>query len=115
MSRIYFKETTRRMRGVIDSLPPSARPDAESRRARHEAIETAYALKQLVTAGVRVFGYDNIDVADADGKRSHVERQVNEAESAIVRRIFDLCAAGTGYTRIAKPLNVERAPAPRPQ
>jgi Recombinase len=32
-----------------------------------------------------------------------------------VRRIFELCANGTGYTRIAKTLNAEQAPSPRPQ
>jgi site-specific DNA recombinase len=144
---------------------------SEESRLGREAIETAYALKQLVTAGVRVFfyledrertldsptdkimlslttfadelerekarqrtydamarkaraghvtggrvfGYDNLEIADAGGKRSHVERRINEAEASIVRRIFELCAGGTGYTRIAKLLNAERAPAPRPQ
>ena len=142
---------------------------SEESRLGREAIETAYALKQLVTTGVRVFfyledrertlnsplekamlslqtmademerekarmrvtdamlrkaraghccggrvfGYDNIEILDAHGKRSHVERAVNETEAAIVRRIFDLCAAGTGYTRIAKLLNSEHAAAPR--
>src|SRR2546425_4092995 len=76
---------------------------SEESRLGREAIETAYALRQLVTAGVRVF------------LRSHVERRLNDAEAAVVRRIFELCAAGTGYTRIAKLLNAERAPAPRPQ
>ena len=61
-----------------------------------------------VTGG-RTFGYTNVRV------NRHVERQVNEAEAAVVRRIFDLCAAGTGYTRIAKRLNAEVAPCPRPQ
>jgi hypothetical protein len=61
-----------------------------------------------VTGG-RVFGYDNVDVAAAGGKRSHVERRINEAEAAVVRRIFEWCAAGTGYTRITKLLNAERA------
>ena len=144
---------------------------SEESRLGREAIETAYALKQLVTAGVRVFfhledrertlnspmekamlslqamademerekarlrvtdamlrkaraghccggrafGYNNVEILDPSGKRSHVERAVNPTEAAIVRRIFDLCAAGTGYTRIAKLLNAERAPAPRPK
>jgi site-specific DNA recombinase len=145
---------------------------SEESRLGREAIETACALKQLVTGGVRVFfyledrertldsptdkimlslttfadelerekarqrtydamlrkaraghvtggrvfGYDNFDVFETvSGKRSHVERRSNEAEAAIVRRIIELCAAGTGYTRIAKLLNAERAPAPRPQ
>ena len=52
---------------------------------------------------------------DADGERSHVERRINEAEAAVVRRIFELCAEGAGLTRIAKQLNAERAPAPRAQ
>jgi DNA invertase Pin-like site-specific DNA recombinase len=144
---------------------------AEESRLGREAIETAYALKQLVTAGVRVFfyledrertldsptdkimlslttfadelerekarqrtydamarkarsghvtggrvfGYDNAEITDASGRRSHVERRINHAEAAVVRRIFELCGAGTGYTRIAKLLNAEGAPAPRPQ
>jgi hypothetical protein len=67
-----------------------------------------------VTGG-RVFGYDNVEVLDAAGKRSHVERRINEAEAAVVRRIFELCAAGTGYARMSKLLNAEHAPAPRPQ
>ena len=48
-----------------------------------------------VTGG-RVFGYDNVDLLDADGQRSHVERRIDEAEAAIVRRIFGLCAQGLG-------------------
>jgi site-specific DNA recombinase len=61
-----------------------------------------------VTGG-KVFGYDNVRV---DG---HVERRINDAQAAVVRRIFGLSAAGTGYTRLAKQLNAEQAPAPRPQ
>jgi site-specific DNA recombinase len=144
---------------------------SEESRLGREQIEVSYALKQLVTSGVRVFcyltgqertldnaiekamlalqsmademereksrqrtydamlrkakaghvtggrvfGYDNLEVVGPDGKRSHVERRVNEAEAAIVRRIFELCANGTGLTRIAKTLNAERAVSPRPQ
>ncbi len=61
-----------------------------------------------VTGGQRV-RLDNVKV---DG---HVERRINEPQAAIIRRIFALCAAGNGYTRIAKLLNAERALAPRPQ
>jgi site-specific DNA recombinase len=144
---------------------------SEESRLGREAIETAYALKQIVTAGVRVFfyledrertldsptdkimlsltafadelerekarqrtydamvrkaraghvtggrtfGYDNVDIMGANGKRSHVERRINAAEAAIVRRIFRLCADGVGQTRIAKQLNAESAIAPRAQ
>jgi site-specific DNA recombinase len=144
---------------------------SEESRLGREAIETAYALKQLVQAGVRVFfyledrertldsptdkimlslttfadelerekarqrtydamqrkaraghvtggrvfGYDNVEIVGPDGQRSHVERRVNQAEAAIVRRIFELCAAGAGLTRITKTLNADGMAAPRPQ
>ena len=144
---------------------------SEESRLGREAIETAYALKQLVQAGVRVFfyledrervldsptdkimlsltafadelerekarqrtydamqrkaraghvtggrvfGYDNVDVVGPDGRRSHVERRINESEAAVVRRIFELSAAGYGLTRITKLLNAEGVPAPRAQ
>jgi DNA invertase Pin-like site-specific DNA recombinase len=144
---------------------------SEESRLGREAIETAYALKQLVTAGVRVFfyledrertlesptdkimlsltafadelerekarqrtydamvrkaraghvtggrvfGYDNIDVAGAGGTRSHVERCINEGEAAVVRRLFELSAAGHGVKAIAKTLNAEGASSPRAQ
>src|SRR5689334_15084252 len=144
---------------------------SEESRLGREAIETAYALKQIVAAGCRVFfyledreraldsptdkimlsltafadelerekarqrtydamlrkaqsrhvtggrvfGYDNVDIPGPAGKRSHVERRINEAEAAIVRRIFQMCADGVGKIRIAKRLNAEGALAPRAQ
>jgi site-specific DNA recombinase len=144
---------------------------SEESRLGRETIETAYALKQLIQAGVavwfyvedrqrtfdsptnkflmsvtafadelerqkagqrvydamrrkaaagqvtggRVFGYDNVEVCDATGSRSHVERRINEAEAAVVLRMFDLCAEGAGLARITKTLNADRVPSPRPQ
>jgi len=67
-----------------------------------------------VTGG-RVFGYDNVEILDAAGQRSHVERRINADEAEIVRRIFELCAAGAGLTRITKTLNEDGVRAPRPQ
>jgi site-specific DNA recombinase len=78
--------------------------DAISRRAR-----AGYC------CGGSCFESDNVVVFDGSGRRSHVERRVNESEAAIVRRIFELCAGGAGYTRIAKLLNGEQAPAPHPK
>ena len=138
---------------------------SEESRLGRESIETAYALKQLVQAGVRIFfyledrertldsptdkimlslttfadelerekarqrtydamltkakaghvtggrcfGYDNVRV------NGHVERRINEREADVVRRIFELCASGRGYTKIAKRLNAEGELCPRPQ
>ncbi len=144
---------------------------SEESRLGREQIETAYALKQLVQAGVEVwfylsgvqrtldtptdkimsaltgfadelererarvrtkdaltrkarnghhcggdcFGYRSVEVIGGDGSRSHVERRVHEPEALVVRRIFTLAGEGYGVTRIAKLLNNERAPAPRPK
>ena len=131
---------------------------SEESRLGREAIETAYALKQLVTAGVRVFfyledrertldsptdkimlsltafadelerekarqrtydamlrkakaghvtggrvfGYDNVEVVDSEGRRQHVERRINDAEAVVIRRMFDRCAAGAGLRKSPK-------------
>ncbi len=161
----------RLMNAVKPRAPFQVLVMSEESRLGREAIETAYALKQLVTAGVRVFfyledrertlnsptdkimlsltafadelerekarqrtydamvrkaraghvtggrvfGYDNVDVLGAGGKRSHVTRRINDAEAVVVRRIFDLCAAGQGLRTIAKTLNEDRVPTPRAQ
>jgi hypothetical protein len=67
-----------------------------------------------VTGG-RVFGYDNVAVLGPGGKRSHVERQISEAEATVVRQIFSLSADGRGQTAISKHLNSEGALSPRSQ
>jgi site-specific DNA recombinase len=66
-----------------------------------------------VTGG-RVFRYDNVEVSNAAGNRSHVMRAVNQDEAAVIRRIFELSAARSGLTR-TKTLNAEGALAPRAQ
>jgi DNA invertase Pin-like site-specific DNA recombinase len=156
---------------LMNSLKPRPRFQvlvmSEESRLGREAIETAYVLKQLVQAGVRVFfyledrertldsptdkimlslttfadelerekarqrtydamlrksraghvtggrvfGYDNVEILSASGDRSHVMRQINPAEAAVVRRIFELSDAGAGLTRITKTLNDAGAPA----
>ena len=160
---------------LMNALKP--RPDfqvlvmSEESRLGREAIETAYALKQIITSGVRVFfyledrertlesptdkimlslttfadelerekarqrtydalerkaraghvtggacfGYRNVEVVGADGRRSHVAQQVDAAEAAVVRQVFELSASGRGQKAIAKQLNAEGARAPRAQ
>ena len=144
---------------------------SEESRLGRESIKTAYALKQLIAAGVRVFfyledrertldsptdkimmsltafademerarasqrvtdamerkaraghvtggrvfGYDNVEIVGPDGRRSHVERRINETEAAIVRQVFRLSAEGHGMKAITKRLNAEGAPSPRAQ
>ena len=51
--------------------------------------------------GSRVFGYDNLEVRDAEGG-ANVARRINDAQAVVVRRIFDACAAGQGLRTIAR-------------
>jgi len=48
-------------------------------------------------------------------QRSHVEQRINDGEAAVIRRIFELAAAGHGQCAIAKILNAENALAPSSQ
>ncbi len=137
---------------------------SEESRLGREAIETAYALKQLVAAGVRVFFYledrertldsptDKImlsltafadelererarqrtyDAMIRKARAGHVTggrvfgyenvrsdlgyvvRVVNDNEAEVIRRIFNMCAAGDGMKSIAIRLNDDRTPSPR--
>jgi hypothetical protein len=48
-----------------------------------------------VTGGI-CFGYRNIEIVGTDGRRSHVEREIEAAEADVVLRIFKLSADGYG-------------------
>jgi len=57
--------------------------------------------------GGSCFGYETVD--SYAGK----QLRVNEAEAAIVRRIFMMSADGASLKTLAKQLNAERIPSPR--
>ena len=79
----------------------------------HRGLE-GRALKGLNTGG-RCFGYDSVDevsVIGADGIPAK-RRQINEAEAAVIRRIYQMYADGNSYKGIAKVLNAEHIPPPR--
>jgi site-specific DNA recombinase len=81
--------------------------DLEREKARQRTYDAMQRKARAghVTGG-RVFGYDNIEISTADGQRSHVERRINDTEAAVKRRMFELCAAGAGLTRITGSLAV---------
>ena len=49
-----------------------------------------------VTGG-SCFGYRNVEITSTNGQRSPVERRVEDVEAAIVRRVFELPAAGSRH------------------
>lgn len=96
--------------------------ELEREKARQRTYDAmARKAKAGHVTGGRVFGYDNVDVLtdriDSSGRpiRAYVDRVINEAEAAVIRRIFEQCAKGHGLTTSAKRLNEEGALSPRSQ
>ncbi len=115
----YLEDCERTLDSPTDKITLSLTTFADELEREKARQRTYDAMQRKARAGHltggRVFGYDNVEVVGADGQRSHVERRINEGEAAVVRRIFELCAAGAGLTRITKTLNAEHVPAPRAQ
>ncbi len=90
--------------------------ELEREKARQRTRDALARKAELgyVTGGT-VFGYGNVPVVGESGKRQHVERRINRDEAAIVRRIFEMVAADMGFKKLAKTLNAEEVPAPRPR
>jgi DNA invertase Pin-like site-specific DNA recombinase len=115
----YLEDRRRTLDTPVDKIMLSLTAFADELEREKARQRTYDAMQPKARAGHvtggRVFGYDNVEILSADGKRSHVERRINEPEAAVVRRIFELSAAGVGYARIAKTLNGAGALSPRPQ
>jgi DNA invertase Pin-like site-specific DNA recombinase len=58
------------------------------------------------------YGYDVLKRTDSEGEPIRGERKINEAEAAIVRRIFQNYAAGQSSRTIAHALNAKGVPGP---
>jgi site-specific DNA recombinase len=90
--------------------------EIERDKARQRVTDAmARKASQGHVCGGDCFGYRNVEVKDLAGRRSHVDREINEEQAEVVRRIFSMCAAGQGLKTIAKQLNAERLPSPRPR
>jgi DNA invertase Pin-like site-specific DNA recombinase len=69
-------------------------------------------VRQGFSGGGIAFGYSVVRESDARGEPLRGKRRINEAEAAIVRRIFEEFAAGRSPRVIAHTLNHEHRPAP---
>jgi site-specific DNA recombinase len=87
---------------------------SERRQTSKRVFDSALRrVKAGQVAGAKVFGYDNIPVLGPSGKKSHVERRKNDAQAAIVVRVFELYASGLGSVKVARRLNAEGVISPR--
>ena len=64
------------------------------------------------SGGGLCFGYNVIKQLDSRGDPIRGDREINEAEASVVRRIFHEFAAGIGPRSIARTLNEEGVPGP---
>ena len=90
--------------GMVDSLYVK-----ELAKKTHRGLE-GLMLRGQHTGG-RCFGYDSVPVPGTTGK----QLVINESEAAVVRRIFEMSAEGQSLKTIAKTLNRECVPSPRPR
>jgi hypothetical protein len=67
--------------------------------------------------GSRTYGYTNVKIMGrgAQGREvpDHVERRIDDVQAAVLRRMFQMSAAGIGYAAIGRRFAEERIPAPR--
>lgn len=86
---------SRILEGMLEGISEyfSANLARETRKGLKEA-----ALQHRFTGGVPPYGYDT------DHNNRYI---INPSEAAVVRRIYDACINGYGYTRLAQDLNRE--------
>lgn len=114
---LYLDDRERTLDSAMDKVMLSLNnfaSEMEREKARQRTYDAMLrkARAQQVTGG-KVYGYRNEEILSAEGRRLHVVRKIDPAESAVVRRIFSLYAQGIGMVTIAKTLNAERVAAPR--
>ena len=113
----YLEDRERTLDSAMDKVMLSLTnfaAEMEREKARQRTYDAmARKARALHVTGDKVYGYDNVDVCDADGKRLYVVRRVNPDQALVVRRVFELRAGGMGLTRIAIALNADGIEPPR--
>src|SRR5262245_41033054 len=113
----YLEDRERTLNSAIDKVMLSLTnfaSEMEREKARQRTYDAMLRkAKALHVTGGKVYGYDNIEILGPDGARARVARRINEEQAAVLRRIFELYAGGTGMLTIAHRLNAEGVKPPR--
>src|SRR6185503_12257117 len=113
----YLEDRERTLDTAMDKVMLSLTnfaAEMEREKARQRTYDAMLRkAKALHVTGGKVYGYNNVEVLATDGTRASVSRQVNPEQAAVVRRIFELYAAGTGMLTLAHRLNEEGVKPPR--
>jgi DNA invertase Pin-like site-specific DNA recombinase len=118
---LYLEDRERTLDNAMEKVMASLTnfvSEAERERARQRTRDAmSRKAKAGYVAGGKVYGYRNVEIRsttnDGTSVRDHVEREIVEAEGAVIQRIFQMSAAGAGIVRIAKTFNAEGVPSPR--
>ncbi|MGH7048993.1 MAG: recombinase family protein, partial [Stellaceae bacterium] len=80
------------------------------------AAKTHRGLRGRVEAGKSggglCYGYRVVKRFDGNGEPIYGEREIDETQAAVIRRVFDEFASGKGPRAIARDLNAEKVPGP---
>lgn len=123
----YMEDRERTLDSPTDKIMMSVNAyaaEVEREMARHRSRDAARQRAQHgAVAGGRCFGYDNV-CSECDRvipagttrccRQGRTLRRRNDAEAAVVLRIFQMYDSGTGLKRTAKQLTAEGAVAPKP-
>src|SRR2546427_6760919 len=113
----YLEDRERTLDNAMDKVMLSLTnfaAEMEREKARQRTYDAMLRkAKALHVTGGKVYGYDNVEVLAADGTRQSVARQVNSEQAAVVRRLFERYASGTGMLTLAHRLNDEGVKPPR--
>src|SRR5215470_5038730 len=113
----YLEDRERTLDSAMDKVMLSLTnfaSEMEREKARQRTYDAMLRkAKALHVTGGKVYGYDNVEVLGPDGVRQSVTRRINEEQAAVLRRIFELYASGTGMVTIAHRLNEEGVKPPR--
>ncbi len=114
-ARVMLTTATDELKGAIDAY--GARDFRDQIKAK-----TTQALRKKAAqghaTGARTYGYRGVPQGVGLGthgldKHTHVLFEIDPAQAAVVRRIFEMAAAGHGDLRIADALDADGVPAPR--
>src|SRR5215831_17783550 len=113
----YLEDRERTLDSAMDKVMLSLTnfaSEMEREKARQRTYDAMLRkAKALHVTGGKVYGYDNVEVLGVDSVRQSVTRRINLEQAAVVRRIFELYAGGTGTLTIAHRLNKEGVKPPR--
>lgn len=110
---IRIDDPTWKMMTAFESASSESERKQLAGRTR-EALERKAAAG--LVAGGRCYGYRNVHVFSGpgnSGKKLRTEYAIDDAQAAVVRRVYELFASGEGYRGIARILNAEGVPSSR--